>query len=140
MRELREDTFSENKNDDAHEHVERVLDITDFPQGPSILRISLRRLLSEGTVRHPRPLSSLKTSVTSSKKATKHYTMHGKGRTNGGKFEECKAILTEDGLPLYTPFYYYPEEIEYLLAHLGFLDNERQENDKSGMKEALAAL
>nr|GEW22104.1 hypothetical protein [Tanacetum cinerariifolium] len=27
MRELREDTFSENKNDDAHEHVERVLDI-----------------------------------------------------------------------------------------------------------------
>ncbi|GJU63414.1 putative reverse transcriptase domain-containing protein [Tanacetum coccineum] len=28
MRELREDTFSENKNDEAHEHVERVLDIT----------------------------------------------------------------------------------------------------------------
>ncbi|GKC82935.1 hypothetical protein Tco_1138652 [Tanacetum coccineum] len=27
MRELREDTFSGNKNDDAHEHVERVLDI-----------------------------------------------------------------------------------------------------------------
>ncbi|GJY35378.1 hypothetical protein Tco_0420756 [Tanacetum coccineum] len=27
MRELREDTFSRNKNDDAHEHVERVLDI-----------------------------------------------------------------------------------------------------------------
>nr|GEU32440.1 hypothetical protein [Tanacetum cinerariifolium] len=27
MRELREDTFSGNKNDDAHEHVDRVLDI-----------------------------------------------------------------------------------------------------------------
>ncbi|GKE76757.1 hypothetical protein Tco_1542877 [Tanacetum coccineum] len=27
MLELREDTFSENKNDNAHEHVERVLDI-----------------------------------------------------------------------------------------------------------------
>ncbi|GJU67780.1 hypothetical protein Tco_1254039 [Tanacetum coccineum] len=27
MRELKEDTFSRNKNDDAHEHVERVLDI-----------------------------------------------------------------------------------------------------------------
>nr|GEV22329.1 reverse transcriptase domain-containing protein [Tanacetum cinerariifolium] len=27
MRELREDTFFENKNDDAHEHVDRVLDI-----------------------------------------------------------------------------------------------------------------
>ncbi|GJZ77603.1 putative reverse transcriptase domain-containing protein [Tanacetum coccineum] len=29
MRELREDTFFENKNDDAHEHVERVLHIVD---------------------------------------------------------------------------------------------------------------
>nr|GEV09776.1 hypothetical protein [Tanacetum cinerariifolium] len=30
MRELKEDTFSENKNDDAHEHVERVLDIVSL--------------------------------------------------------------------------------------------------------------
>ncbi|GKD57600.1 hypothetical protein Tco_1290987 [Tanacetum coccineum] len=30
MRELREDTFSGNKNDDAHEHVERVLDIVNL--------------------------------------------------------------------------------------------------------------
>ncbi|GKG15161.1 hypothetical protein Tco_0354761, partial [Tanacetum coccineum] len=30
MRELRDDTFSENKNDDAHEHVERVLDIVSL--------------------------------------------------------------------------------------------------------------
>nr|GEX56578.1 hypothetical protein [Tanacetum cinerariifolium] len=30
MRELREDTFFGNKNDDAHEHVERVLDIVSF--------------------------------------------------------------------------------------------------------------
>ncbi|GKC38746.1 hypothetical protein Tco_1051130 [Tanacetum coccineum] len=34
MRELREDTFSGNKNNDAHEHVERILDIVDrFPTG-----------------------------------------------------------------------------------------------------------
>ncbi|GJT40867.1 hypothetical protein Tco_0940732, partial [Tanacetum coccineum] len=34
MRELRDDTFSGNKNDDAHEHVERVLDIVDrLPPG-----------------------------------------------------------------------------------------------------------
>ncbi|GJX14406.1 hypothetical protein Tco_0206164 [Tanacetum coccineum] len=32
MQELREDTFSGNKNDDAHEHVERVLDIKAFIQ------------------------------------------------------------------------------------------------------------
>ncbi|GJW57604.1 hypothetical protein Tco_0104335 [Tanacetum coccineum] len=30
MQELREDTFYGNKNDDAHEHVERVLDIVSL--------------------------------------------------------------------------------------------------------------
>nr|GEY88077.1 hypothetical protein [Tanacetum cinerariifolium] len=30
MREFREDTFSGNKNDDAHEQVERVLDIVSL--------------------------------------------------------------------------------------------------------------
>ncbi|GKA96540.1 zinc knuckle CX2CX4HX4C containing protein [Tanacetum coccineum] len=37
MQELREDTFSKNKNDDAHEHVERVLDIVSLF---NILRVS----------------------------------------------------------------------------------------------------
>nr|GEV14102.1 hypothetical protein [Tanacetum cinerariifolium] len=82
---------------------------------------------------HDKIIQGLETKV-------KTLTNKVEGRTNGGKFEECKAILTEDGSPLYTPFYYSPEEIKYLLAHLGFFDNERQENDKSGMKEALAAL
>ncbi|GJZ63969.1 reverse transcriptase domain-containing protein [Tanacetum coccineum] len=62
------------------------------------------------------------------------------GLTNNGKFEECKTIYTEDGLPLYTPFYYSPEEIEYFSANSGFSDNERQETDDSRMAEALAAL
>nr|GEU63695.1 hypothetical protein [Tanacetum cinerariifolium] len=30
MRELREDTFTGNKNDDAYEHVERILDIVNL--------------------------------------------------------------------------------------------------------------
>ncbi|GKC87867.1 hypothetical protein Tco_1148516, partial [Tanacetum coccineum] len=62
------------------------------------------------------------------------------GRVNNGKFEECKTICTEDGSPLYTPFYYSPEEIEYFSSNSGFFDNERQETDNSGMAEALAAL
>ncbi|GJU13738.1 hypothetical protein Tco_1136134 [Tanacetum coccineum] len=37
MRELREDTFFGNKNNDAHEHVERVLDIVSLY---NILRVS----------------------------------------------------------------------------------------------------
>ncbi|GKA16708.1 hypothetical protein Tco_0696545 [Tanacetum coccineum] len=62
------------------------------------------------------------------------------GRVNNGKFEECKTICTEDGSPLYTPFYYSPEEIEYFSSNSGFSDNEKQETDNSGMAEALAAL
>ncbi|GKA74913.1 retrovirus-related pol polyprotein from transposon TNT 1-94 [Tanacetum coccineum] len=99
MRELREDTFSGNKNDDAHEHVERVLDIVSLFNIPGVshdavmLRVfpitltgaakrwvdilspgtidswtSLKKPLSKGTVHHPKPLSSLKKSVTSSRK------------------------------------------------------------------------
>ncbi|GJS09269.1 hypothetical protein Tco_0366065 [Tanacetum coccineum] len=56
------------------------------------------------------------------------------------KFEECKAICTEDGLPLYTSFYYSPEDIEYFSANSGFSDNEKQETGKSGIEEDLAAL
>nr|GEW85698.1 hypothetical protein [Tanacetum cinerariifolium] len=37
IRELREDTFFGNKNDDAHEHVERVLDIVRFFNIPKVL-------------------------------------------------------------------------------------------------------
>ncbi|GKD91758.1 hypothetical protein Tco_1367265 [Tanacetum coccineum] len=36
MRELREDTFSRNKNDDAHEHIERVLDIVSLFNIPEV--------------------------------------------------------------------------------------------------------
>ncbi|GJX45419.1 hypothetical protein Tco_0262095 [Tanacetum coccineum] len=56
MRELREDTFFRNKNDDAHEHVERVLDIllnggyTDFLHELSLAGTSLKRPLSKGTM------------------------------------------------------------------------------------------
>ncbi|GJV00985.1 hypothetical protein Tco_1330255 [Tanacetum coccineum] len=36
MRELREDTFSRNKNDDVHEHVERILDIVSLFNNPGV--------------------------------------------------------------------------------------------------------
>ncbi|GJY34277.1 hypothetical protein Tco_0418746 [Tanacetum coccineum] len=83
MRELREATFFKNKNNDAHEHVERVLDIplrdgwTDFLQEPSIPETSLKKPLSKGTVHHQRLLSSLKKSATSSRKEKKHYSKLG---------------------------------------------------------------
>ncbi|GKA90193.1 hypothetical protein Tco_0812063, partial [Tanacetum coccineum] len=84
MQELREDTFSRNKNDDAHEHVERPLrdGWTDFLQEPSIPRISLKKPLSKGTVHHQKLASSLKKSATSSRKETRHYTKLENGAMN----------------------------------------------------------
>ncbi|GKA35413.1 hypothetical protein Tco_0721904 [Tanacetum coccineum] len=113
MRELREDTFSGNKNNDAHEHVERVLDIVSLFNIPGVSRDDvmlhvfpitltgaakrwvdrlspgtidswdlLKKPLSKGTVHHPKPLSSLKKSVTSSRKVTKHYTKLQNGTMN----------------------------------------------------------
>ncbi|GJR14371.1 hypothetical protein Tco_0797023 [Tanacetum coccineum] len=55
MRELREATFSGNKNEDAQDHVDRVLNILkdgwiDSLQELSTLRISLRGPLSKGPI------------------------------------------------------------------------------------------
>ncbi|GJS06072.1 zinc knuckle CX2CX4HX4C containing protein [Tanacetum coccineum] len=62
------------------------------------------------------------------------------GRANNKKFEECKIIYSKNRLPLYTPFYYSPEEIEYFFDNSGFSDNEEQETDDSRMAEAVAAI
>ncbi|GJZ28525.1 hypothetical protein Tco_0573172 [Tanacetum coccineum] len=74
MQELREDTFSGNKNEDAHDHVDRVLNIIDSLQELSTVGTSLKKPLSKDIVHHPRPLNDLKTSTTSSRKAMNHYT------------------------------------------------------------------
>ncbi|GJW39211.1 RNA-directed DNA polymerase, eukaryota, reverse transcriptase zinc-binding domain protein [Tanacetum coccineum] len=85
MKDLREDTFSGNKNDDDHEHVEMVLDILlrdrfiGYLRERSTLGIYLRKLSSKGIVQRPRLPNSLKRSITSSKRAMKHCTKLGKG-------------------------------------------------------------
>ncbi|GJU24400.1 hypothetical protein Tco_1163021 [Tanacetum coccineum] len=43
------------------------------------------------------------------------------GRVNNGKFEECKTICTEDGSPLYTPFYYSLRKLNTFLVTHDFL-------------------
>nr|GEU33679.1 hypothetical protein [Tanacetum cinerariifolium] len=84
MRELREETFSKMKNKDAHDHVDRVLNIgplkdgwTDLLQEQSTLGISLKEILFKGIVHHPKLLKDLKTSTTSSRKSMNHYTKLG---------------------------------------------------------------
>ncbi|GJV05166.1 hypothetical protein Tco_1338735 [Tanacetum coccineum] len=81
MRELREDTFFRNKNDDAHEHVERILDIVSLFNIPGVTHdaVMLRVFPITLTEAAKRSLSSLKKSVTSSRKVMKHCTRPGKG-------------------------------------------------------------
>nr|GEV78262.1 reverse transcriptase domain-containing protein [Tanacetum cinerariifolium] len=78
MRELRKDTFFENKNEGTHDHVDRVLNIVnrwiDSLWELSTSTTSLNKPLSKGIVHHPRPLNDLKISTTSSKKAMNRYT------------------------------------------------------------------
>ncbi|GJY27695.1 zinc knuckle CX2CX4HX4C containing protein [Tanacetum coccineum] len=49
------------------------------------------------------------------------------GRPTKTKQRECKAIFTKEGLPLYTLFYYSPEEIEYFSYDSSLSDEEVQE-------------
>ncbi|GKB29630.1 hypothetical protein Tco_0869031 [Tanacetum coccineum] len=51
--------------------------------------------------------------------------------------EDCKAIFTSDGAPLYTSFYYSPEEIEYFSANSGFSDDDELINVTSILDEDL---
>ncbi|GJX49746.1 hypothetical protein Tco_0276591 [Tanacetum coccineum] len=46
------------------------------------------------------------------------------GRATRTKLGEYKAIFTKEGLPLYTPFYYSPKEIEHFSVDLSFSDEE----------------
>nr|GEU66753.1 DNA-binding pseudobarrel domain-containing protein [Tanacetum cinerariifolium] len=80
MRELREDTFSENKNDDAYEHVERILDIVNFF---NILRVTRDAvMLHVFLITLTGAAKSLRKSTTSSRKVMKHCTKIGRGCEN----------------------------------------------------------
>ncbi|GKF00629.1 hypothetical protein Tco_0027552, partial [Tanacetum coccineum] len=54
----------------------------------------------------------------------KALTREPEGWATKTKIGECKTIFTKDGLPLYIPFYYSHEEIEYFSASSSFSDEE----------------
>ncbi|GJU88921.1 reverse transcriptase domain-containing protein [Tanacetum coccineum] len=85
---------------------------TDFHQESSIPRISLRKPLPKGTVHYQKPPSSLKKSVTSSRKETRNYTklgsetqieqltkeFHTKAtkEINNSSLDQCKAVYADE--------------------------------------------
>nr|GEX85752.1 hypothetical protein [Tanacetum cinerariifolium] len=79
MRELREYTFFENKNEYAHDHVNQVLNIVSLFNIPGVSQDAVLLCI----VHHPRPLNDLKTSTTSRKKAMNRYTKLGNGPIPG---------------------------------------------------------
>ncbi|GJV51508.1 putative ribonuclease H-like domain-containing protein [Tanacetum coccineum] len=85
MQELREDTFSENKNEDAHDHIDRVLNIVRLFNIPGVSQdvVLLRVFLFTLTGAAKRLLKGLKTSITSSRKAMNRYTKLGNGPIPG---------------------------------------------------------
>ncbi|GJW34577.1 hypothetical protein Tco_0054609 [Tanacetum coccineum] len=56
------------------------------------------------------------------------------------KLEGCKTIFANDGTPLYTPFYYSPEELDYFSANSGFSDDEKSESTKLKISKVIPEL
>ncbi|GKA76627.1 hypothetical protein Tco_0783088 [Tanacetum coccineum] len=56
------------------------------------------------------------------------------------KLEGCKTIFANDGTPLYTPFYYSPEEIKYFSANSGFLNDKNFKSTKLKISKVIPEL
>ncbi|GJY13782.1 hypothetical protein Tco_0383091 [Tanacetum coccineum] len=62
------------------------------------------------------------------KKYIEEASMRQEAITKTNKNEDCKEIFTNDGAPLYTLYYYSPEEIEYFSANFEFLVDDEFKN------------
>ncbi|GJZ27048.1 protein kinase-like domain, concanavalin A-like lectin/glucanase domain protein [Tanacetum coccineum] len=64
-------------------------------------------------------------------------TLVAEVETKVAQLEECKKIFANYGMPLYTPFYYSLEEIEYFYSNSGFSDDEKYETTKVKTSKAI---
>ncbi|GJX84876.1 hypothetical protein Tco_0335650 [Tanacetum coccineum] len=64
-------------------------------------------------------------------------TLAAEVETKVAQLKECKMIFANDGTPLYTPFYYSPEGIEYFSSNLGFSNNEKSETTEVKTSKAI---
>ncbi|GJW96188.1 hypothetical protein Tco_0177996 [Tanacetum coccineum] len=79
----------------------------------------LLRELQKSQNHHDEIIQGLKSRVT---------TLAKEAVTKTDKNKDCKAIFTDDGAPLYTLFYYSPEEIKYFSANSRFSDDDEFKN------------
>ncbi|GJY51814.1 hypothetical protein Tco_0442661 [Tanacetum coccineum] len=105
-----------------------------------ILTETIKKYIEEASKRQAKQDEWLKTFCHNIEKSQNHHdeiiqglesrviTLAKEAETKTYKNEDCKAIFTNDGTPLYTPFYYSPEEIEYFSANSGFSDDDESKN------------
>ncbi|GJR49665.1 hypothetical protein Tco_1400186 [Tanacetum coccineum] len=149
MRELREDTFSGNNNDDAHALVE-IRTSSSSADGIAAITSKLDSL--------ERGMKKLKENVhaiqENTKRNLKHHddtirtlddkigtlTKEVQTRVTGAEVSHCKVIFTNKGLPLYTPFDYSPEELDYLSSKSYDLDEETWEEEEEKDKQKVEVV
>ncbi|GJZ78228.1 hypothetical protein Tco_0642900 [Tanacetum coccineum] len=91
MQKLREETFSGNKNKDAHDHVDRVLNIE-----LSTLGTSLKRLLSKGPIPGKTPTPALTTIQTMANHSQEwHDGTLSKSLSNSNNTDGLAAIVSK---------------------------------------------
>ncbi|GJW44728.1 hypothetical protein Tco_0073527 [Tanacetum coccineum] len=109
-------------------------------RGRQILAETIKKYTEEASMRQVKQDEWLKTFCHNLEKSQNHHdeiiqdlksrvtTLAKEAVVKTDKSEDCKAIFTNDGAPLYTPFYYSPEKIEYFLANSGFSDDDEFKN------------
>ncbi|GJV50647.1 hypothetical protein Tco_1446388 [Tanacetum coccineum] len=109
-------------------------------RGRKILAKTIKKYIEEASMRQAKQDEWLKTFCHNLEKSQNHHdeiiqdlesrvtTLSKEAVTKTDKNENCKPIFTNDGAPLYTPFYYSPEEIEYFSANSRFLDDDESKN------------
>ncbi|GJS98120.1 zinc knuckle CX2CX4HX4C containing protein [Tanacetum coccineum] len=104
--------------------------------GGQILTETIKKYIKKASKRQAKQEEWLKTFCHSIEKSQNYHdeiihslesrvvTLAKEAKTKTDKNEDCKGIFTNDGTPLYTPFYYSPEEIKYFSANSGFSDDD----------------
>ncbi|GJX75510.1 zinc knuckle CX2CX4HX4C containing protein [Tanacetum coccineum] len=108
--------------------------------GRQILAETVKKYIEEAFMRQRKQDEWLKTFCHNLEKSQNHHdeiiqdlksrvtTLAKEIETKTGNNKDCKAIFTNDGAPLYTLFYYSPNEIEYFLANSEFSDDDEHKN------------
>ncbi|GJT47732.1 hypothetical protein Tco_0973889 [Tanacetum coccineum] len=120
--------------------LERTMPFNRNNGGGKILAETIKKYIEEASMSQVKQDEWLKTFFHNLEKSQNHHdeiiqglesrvtNLAKEAVTKTDKNEDCKEIFTNDGAPLYTSFYYSPEEIEYFSANSGFSNDDEFKN------------